>query len=86
MLAIRQKVLDHNKQYATDAFKTASIRVIQKTAEGTGDLIIKLLTKLQTFQKIHNKIFLKQLQMSMIKKYLKKDTYLQKKEKKLLMN
>ena len=36
-----QKLLDHAKQYATDAFKTASKRVIQKTAETTGDLIGK---------------------------------------------
>ena len=34
-----QKVLDHAKQYATDALKTASKRPIQKTAEATGDLI-----------------------------------------------
>ena len=34
-----QKLLDHAKQSATDAFKTASQRAIQKTAEATGDLI-----------------------------------------------
>ena len=33
------------------------LRVIQKTAEVTGDLIVmKLLIELQNFQKIHNKI------------------------------
>ena len=32
-------ILDHAKQSATDAFKTASKRAIQKTAEATGDLI-----------------------------------------------
>ena len=37
-------------------------------------LVIKMLMKLQKFQKIHNKII--QLQMSMIKKYLKNDVYL----------
>ena len=37
----RQKVLDHAKQSATDAFKTDSKRAIQKTAEATGDLIGK---------------------------------------------
>ena len=31
--------LDHAKQSATDALKTASKRVIQKTPEATGDLI-----------------------------------------------
>ena len=34
-----QKFLDHSKQSATDALKTASKRVVQKTVEGTGDLI-----------------------------------------------
>ena len=34
-----QKILDHAKQYATDAFNTASKRKIQKTAEETSDLI-----------------------------------------------
>ena len=37
-------------------------------------LVIKMLMKLQKFQKIHNKII--QLQMNMIKKYLKNDVYL----------
>ena len=34
-----QKPLYHAKQFATDALKTASKRVIQKTAKATGDLI-----------------------------------------------
>ena len=34
-----QKPLDHGKQSATDALKTVSKRVIQKTAETTGHLI-----------------------------------------------
>ena len=34
-----QKLLNHAKQSATDVFKTASKRAIQKTAEATGDLI-----------------------------------------------
>ena len=34
-----QKRLDHAKQSTTDALKTASKRVIRKTAETTGDLI-----------------------------------------------
>ena len=33
------KLLGHIKQSATDAFKTTSKRVIQKTAEATVDLI-----------------------------------------------
>ena len=38
MLAARQKIVDHTKQSATDALITDSKRVIQKTAEETGDL------------------------------------------------
>ena len=34
-----QKLLDHANQSARDGFKTASKRVIQKTAKATGDLI-----------------------------------------------
>ena len=34
-----QKLLDHAKQSATDALKTASKRAILKSAEATGDLI-----------------------------------------------
>ena len=39
MLAMHQKRLDHVKQSATDAFKTASKRAIQEIAEATDDLI-----------------------------------------------
>ena len=43
-----QKLLDHVKQPATDPFKTASKRAIQKTEEATDDLIgIELLIKLK---------------------------------------
>ena len=38
ILAMSKKLLDHAEQSTTDAFKTASERAIQKTAEG-GDLI-----------------------------------------------
>ena len=34
-----QKHLNHAKEAATDAFKAASIRAIQKPAEATGNLI-----------------------------------------------
>ena len=34
-----QKIIDHAKESATDTFKTASKRAIQKTAGSTGDLI-----------------------------------------------
>ena len=38
-----QKLIDHPKQSATDALKITSKKVIQKTAEATGDLIGKKL-------------------------------------------
>ena len=34
-----QKLLDHAREFATDALNTFSKRAIQKTAETTGDLI-----------------------------------------------
>ena len=34
----KQKLLDHDKQFATDPLKTAPKRAIQKTAEVTGDM------------------------------------------------
>ena len=40
-----QKLLDSAKKSTTDARKTASKRTIQKIADATGDLIIKLLIK-----------------------------------------
>ena len=73
--------LDDAKQSATDAFTTASKIAIQKTAEVVIWWAIKLLIKLWGFQKIHNKIIQRQFKMSMIKKCLKKDIYLQKKDK-----
>ena len=52
-----QKALDHGKKSPTDALKTSSKRVIQKTAEATGDLIgNKIVNKIKKFQSIHNKI------------------------------
>ena len=43
----------HAKTFVTDAFKTSSKRVIQKTVEATGDFI-GLLIKLQGPQKLHH--------------------------------
>ena len=34
-----QKLLGHAKKFVTDALKTSSKQIIQKIAEGTGDLI-----------------------------------------------
>ena len=39
-----QKLLDHAKKSATDAFKTTSKRIIQKTGERVLSLVIELLT------------------------------------------
>ena len=47
MLVMHQKLLDHAKKSAKDAFKTASKRVFQKKATATGDL---------TGHKIANKV------------------------------
>ena len=87
-----QKLHDYAKKSATDALKSSSKRVIQITAEATGDLIgnkisdKKITTvELQKLQIIHNKIIQGQLQVKMIKKYLKKDTYIQKKDKRFLI-
>ena len=48
-----QKLIDHAKQSATNAFKFASKRAIQKTTEATGDLIgNKIANKIRN----HNRI------------------------------
>ena len=81
-----QKRLDDFKQSAIDALKTSSRRVIQKTAEATGDLIDnKIPDKITKVSKINNKIIQRQSPMRMIKKYLKNHIYLQNKDRKLLM-
>ena len=86
MVNIAKKHLDYSKQSAADAFRTTSKRAIQKTAEATGDLIgNKIADKILKVSKIRNKTIQKQLQISMIKKYLKKDINLKTKVKKLLM-
>ena len=46
---------------------------------------MKWLIKLEGSQKLHHRIIQKQFQMRRIKKYLKKDIYLQKEDRKLLM-
>ena len=87
MLVMRQKLLDHAKKFTADALKASSKRIIQKTAEATDDLISnKIAVQITKLQKIHNKLIQKQLEITMIKKYLKKNMYLYKKDNKLLMN
>ena len=76
-----QKLLNVAKQSSTDAFKTASKGAIQNTAEVSGDFIDNKTAGKSTKVWKNSRLL-----MSMIRKYLKKDIYLQKKDKKLLMN
>ena len=78
-----QKRPDNAKKSITGAIKTASKRAIQKTAEATGDLIdSKIADKLTN----HSENLHKVMKLIMKWKYQKKDTYLQKKDNKLLIN
>ena len=77
-----QKLADSGKKSATDVFKIASKRVIQKTAEATGDLISnKIVDKITSYSK---KQQMNHTQMMLAMKYQKKDIYLH--LKKTLMN
>ena len=84
-----QKRLNSTKKL--DTIKTASKKAIQKTAHATGDLIANKITDKITSvsaelpskkKKIQQKI----ITLIMKQKYQGKDTYLQKKDNKLLMN
>ena len=78
-----QKRPDNAKKSTTGAIKTASKRAIQKAAEATGDLIDnKIADKLTN----HSENLHKVMKLIMKWKYQKKDTYLQKKDNKLLRN
>ena len=70
-----QKPLDHANNSAMDTPKLASKGQAEekKRAEATGYLIGNKMADKIT---VMSKIFSKQLQMGMIKKYLKNDTYL----------
>ena len=86
-----QKFLDSTKKSITDAIKTASKRVIQKTAEATGDLISnKIAHKITSLSKSLNELHSVELRsmnaMRMKNKCQKKDIYLQKKDNELLIN
>ena len=81
-----QKLFDAAKKSTADAIKTASKREIQKAAEATGDLTgNKIVDKITRVKTIHKTINQKQI-MTSWRTYWKKDTYLQKKDNKLLMN
>ena len=49
-----QKLLDSTKKSTTDTIKIVSKRVIQKTAEATGDLINKIADKIRNVSKKFN--------------------------------
>ena len=79
-----QKLADSAKRPATDPFKIASKRAIQKTAEATGDLVGNTIANKIT--NISKNLQVRHTQMQLAMKYQKKDIYLHKKNKKLLMN
>ena len=77
-----QKLLDQVKESATEALKTASKKAIQKTAEASSVLIgNKIADRITKSQKLCNRIIQKQLQMSMIIKYLNKNISLEERQK-----
>ena len=77
-----QKLLDQVKESATEALKTASKKAIQKTAEASSVLIgNKIADRITKSQKLRNRIIQKQLQMSMIIKYLNKNISLEEGQK-----
>ena len=69
-----QKRLDHAEQSPTDALKTFSKRVLQKTAQATGDLIGNKVADEITGA---SKTFPKVIQKPMKKKQLEKNIYRQ---------
>ena len=72
------------KKSATDALKIATKRAIQKTAEATGYLVgNKTADKITGISK---NLQVSHTKMRLAMKYQKKDIYLHKKDKKLLMN
>ena len=83
-----QILVDTAKKSATDALKMASKRAIQKTAKAIGDLVgNKIADKITSYSKKNRQITQQSCdQMKLIMKYQKKDIYLHKKDKKLLMN
>ena len=80
----RQKIADSAKKSAADALKIADKRAIQKTAEASGDLVGNFIADKITNTKKSQQV--NHTQMWLTIKYQKKDIYLHKKCKKLLMN
>ena len=81
-----QKIIDTAKKSATEAIKIASQRAIQKTAEATGNLVgNKIADKITSISKKSTRK-LPTIDEDLKLSTHKKDTYHQKKGKKLLMN
>ena len=86
MANIAKKFLIMLKNLQEMHLKLLQKKVIQKTAEATGDLIgNKIADKIRKVLKCSQQNNSEQLQISMIKKCVRKDLYLQKKDIKLLM-
>ena len=85
-----QKLLDSTKKSTTHEIKTAPKRAIQKTAEKTGDLIgNKIADKITSVSKISSAENSKEIQNDDANNETeaqKRDTHLQKKGGKVLMN
>ena len=82
-----QKLLDSAKKSTTDAIKTASKRAIEKTAETTGDLIgNKIADKITSISKKKSPNNDEKEEKNLEITTHKKDTYLQRKGNKFLMN
>ena len=82
-----QKLIDSAKNSATDTLKLTSQRASQKAADATGDLVgNKIAGKITNYSKNLQIVRQSFIQMNLIMKYQKKDIYLHKKDKKLLMN
>ena len=76
------------KKSTTNSIKSASKRGIQKTAEATGDLIVdKIAYKITSVLKKSSKeLSNDKVEVDVEKATTEKDTYLQKKDSKVLMN
>ena len=73
------------KKSITDALKTTSETSIQKKSETNGNLVgNKVYNKITKVRKVHYRILQRQWEVK--RKYQKKDIYLQKKDRKILMN
>ena len=81
-----QKLVDTAKK-STDALKVAGKKAIQKTAQATGDLVDNTIeNKITSISKKPASEPPSNVASNEIMKYQKKDIYLHKKDKKLLMN